>query len=364
MCEIFVFLSTNRNNMKEVFKQRLKNARIITGLSMDDLAEKVGVSKQMISKYEAGSSIPDSTNLIKLSKALGRKPDYFFKPFTIELGAVEFRKKSSFSIKKQESIKKRILMLMENYIELEDILAINYSFINPIKNNKVTASEEAEDAANELRNKWKLGFDPIYNIVSLLEENEIKVIEIEENINAFDGMSCFVGNKFPVIVINKNFPIERKRLTLLHELAHLLLDIPNDCEGRKRENICHRFAGAMLLPEDIVIDEFGAKRKNITINEMSSIQKRFGISIPAIMYRLLNADIISEDRLQHFFIQLNKNADFKDEINQPRFIGDESSTRFHRLIYRALAQEFISMSKASGLIGQSIQQIRDNYSLV
>ena len=54
--------------LKEIFGARLKNARVINGMSMDDLCTKMNnlVSKQTISKYESGKMLPNSTNLIAL----------------------------------------------------------------------------------------------------------------------------------------------------------------------------------------------------------------------------------------------------------------------------------------------------------
>lgn len=69
--------------MKQIFSQRLKSARLINGLSMDSLCEKMNhiVSKQSISKYEKGIMMPDSTILIALSKALNVSVDFFFRPY-------------------------------------------------------------------------------------------------------------------------------------------------------------------------------------------------------------------------------------------------------------------------------------------
>ena len=51
--------------LKNVFGARLKNARVINGMSMDDLCAKMNnlVSKQTISKYESGKMLPNSTNI-------------------------------------------------------------------------------------------------------------------------------------------------------------------------------------------------------------------------------------------------------------------------------------------------------------
>ncbi|MBR3671001.1 MAG: helix-turn-helix transcriptional regulator, partial [Fibrobacter sp.] len=69
-----------------IFSARLKNARIIKGLSMDELCSSMGniVSKMTISKYENGLLAPNSSVIIALSKALEQPIDYFFRPFTVQ----------------------------------------------------------------------------------------------------------------------------------------------------------------------------------------------------------------------------------------------------------------------------------------
>lgn len=47
---------------------RLYELRKKTGLSQDELAEKIGVSRQTISKWERGEALPDTENLIALAK--------------------------------------------------------------------------------------------------------------------------------------------------------------------------------------------------------------------------------------------------------------------------------------------------------
>ena len=82
-----------------VLSQRLRQARILKKISMDQLASMIGnsVSKQAISKYEAGKMMPNSTVLVALATALDVEPGYFFRPFTFDLNEfkVSFRKKSN-----------------------------------------------------------------------------------------------------------------------------------------------------------------------------------------------------------------------------------------------------------------------------
>ena len=346
--------------MESIIAYRIKNARKLRCLSQQEVADEIGVSKQMISKYEKGLSTPDSSKLIKLSKLFNLKVDYFFKSYKIDLGEVNFRKKSKFSKRKQEALKELIKIKLENYLWLEETLSIDYSFENIIKDDEINSIEDIEKAVLKLRKYWNIGIDPIHNIVQLLEDKEIKVIEVENAGEKFDGLACFVNDKYPIIVVNKKLPVERKRFTLLHELGHLLLNLP-DCEASIEEKYCNNFAAEFLFPKNIVVEEFGGRRSHITLPEFIATQKKYGISIQAIVYRLVDAEILSQEKQRQFYQKLNFNPSLKKEINASRFETPEFSNRYERLVYRALSEENISISKASALLNTNLETIRENF---
>ena len=65
-----------------------------------------------------------------------------------------------------------------------------------------------------------------------------------------------------------------------------------------------------------------------------------------------------------FYIKINFNPSLKKEVNYSRFETPENSNRYERLVYRALAQENISISKASSLLGKNIEFVKENYALI
>ena len=342
---------------------RIKNARKLKMLSQQEVADEIGVSKQMISKYEKGQSIPDSTKLIKLANLFDLKIDYFFRANKVELGEINFRKKSRFSKKRQDSLKELIKIKLENYFWVEDALSIDYSFNNIIRNDKIQSLDDIEKVVLKLRQAWNIGIDPVHNIIQILEDKEIKIIELEDIDDKFDGLACFVNDKYPVIVVNANFPVERKRFTILHELGHLLLALP-ECDIRKEEQFCNKFASEFLLPKKIIIDEFGGKRRHITLPELIATQKKYGISIQAIVYRLVDAQILSKEQQKAFYQKINFNPSLKKEINQSRFKTPEFSNRYERLVYRAVSEENITISKASALLNSAVETIRENLAAI
>ena len=58
------------------FKERVFQARKAKGLSQEDLAEAVGVSRQAVSKWETGEAMPDMEKFIALCAALDLNIEY------------------------------------------------------------------------------------------------------------------------------------------------------------------------------------------------------------------------------------------------------------------------------------------------
>jgi Zn-dependent peptidase ImmA (M78 family) len=348
--------------MKDIFAKRIKSARNLAGFSLRELSDRMEgvVSHNAIKKYEMGLMMPDSKVLLALANALNVKTDYFFRPYEVSIENIEFRKKSKLLVKEANSIKEKVTDSISNYIELEQFLNITSVFINPLKDIIISNGEDIEIAVNTLLDSWKLGFNALPNVVELMEDKEIKVIEIADNEN-FDGLSGWANNNIPVIVINKNFPVDRKRLTALHELGHLLLVFDENVEQKQKEKFCHRFAGAMLMPKETFIQEVGLSRKDISIPELIAIKGTYGISMQAIMARAKDLGIINDERFLRFRFWLNKDVNRRKEIGFGEYVGKEQSTRFKQLLYRATSEELISMSKAANLSNQKLASFRDEF---
>ncbi|MCF8341470.1 MAG: XRE family transcriptional regulator [Chitinophagaceae bacterium] len=345
--------------MESIVSIRIRNARIQHLLSLQQVADSVGVSKQMISKYEQGKVIPNSQKLISLGKLFNKKIDYFFSEPEIKLGEINFRKKNKFSKKKVDALKEEIRVQIENYLFVENICSLNTVFKNPIANRLINNKHDVVNAVHYIREVWQIGNDTIHNIIELLEDNEVKVIEVNDDTMQFDGLATKIDNKYYVVVINKNMPIERKRFTLLHELGHLLLNL-NNIEEKDVEKYCNWFASEMLLSTENIMIEFGNKRKSITVEELKNVQSKYGISIKAIVYILSEVEIISQEKVVSFYKNVNAKPSLKNEIDSSRFNGNETSIRFENLVYRALSEEIISISKASTLLNTSLEHLRQN----
>lgn len=345
------------------FGERLHTARKMAGLSLDDLADKAGsiVSKQAISKYEKGQINPGSDVLLALAKALGVKADYFFRTSKVSIAGIEFRKRSKLTKKEEDRIKYQTIDFLQKYLEIEDILNARYPFVNPVFNNRIANYQDIENAAGEIRKKWNLGDGPVPHLIEMLEDKGFKIFEVEAS-PQFDGLSCFIENmNIPVIAIFENSDLVRKRFTVAHELGHLLLNF-SDAREISPERLCHAFAGALLLPKEIMLEYMGRQRDKITEWELKKLKGIAGVSMQAIMARSYHLKIISEDTYRQFNIHVNKQGWRKAEPG--KYEGKEKANRFKQLVLYAAAEQIISSGKAAELLNISLSEFQKEFKIV
>ncbi len=343
-------------NTNEIFAKRLKSAREMRSLSMADLSAALGgqISPQAIYKYEAGKMLPGSSVLIQLSKALDVSFDYFFRPFKVEISGIEFRKKSKLTARERKSIEGVAKDQVERYVEIEDICGILDN--EALLCYEVKEEEDALEAAKVIRNQWGLDNAPISNVMVTLEEHGVIVVEITGS-KDFDGLSGF-ANGIPVIVVNNNLDsVERKRFTALHELGHLVLKFEEDVDDRTKESMCNIFANEMLLPLDVFSVLVGDKlTRRISLQDFADIQKQYGISIDAMMYKASKNNMIPESKHRNYHILKRTRPAFKEYAEKSR-VADEHCERFDKIVYEALDADLISFSKAASLLGTGVDKV-------
>ena len=340
----------------EMIGERVKRARAAAGLSMQALAEQIGVSANMVKKYEHDISMPSSPVLLKLAKALSVRTEYFFRTAKVSLGEVEYRKKSTTPKKVLKRIEADIVDQAERWFELSqlwpDFPIPDFKF--PAKIPEINSLDDIEKVAELVRKKWQLGLNPLSDLIDLLESKGILVIvSQEEHSDKFDGLQASINNQ-PVIVISAHWPGCRQRFTLAHELGHLILHdiLPSDID---EEMVCNRFASAFLLPAIGVMQNLGGQRKNIDPQELYLLKHEYGLSMQACLYRAADLSVITESKRKQLFMFFSKKGWRKQEPGKA--YPQEETHLFKQLVYRALAEDIISESKAAELLQISVMEL-------
>jgi Zn-dependent peptidase ImmA (M78 family)/DNA-binding XRE family transcriptional regulator len=348
--------------MNPLFGTRFKSARLRSGLSLQDLAFRLEnkITRQALHRYEKGEVTPNSEMLGRLCEIMGVRPDYFFRDTRIELGALEYRKLQNLSVRDEHRIIEQAREYLSRYLELEEILGLENQFVNPLNGfGPIASLEDVCKAADTVREQWGLGNSAVVNLAGFLEDMHIKVIEIDIETH-FNGMQTWVNENLPVVAYNKNLrgKPDRIRFTLLHELGHLLLQF-GDVNEKQKEVFCHQFAGAILMPEAVLKGKMGVHRNRLSLQELGALKKQYGISMQAIVRRAVECNVVTEHFARQFFKMIE---DMGWKSREPvAFEGVECSYRFDQLLFRAIAEEQISLSKASALKNMKLAEFHEQY---
>jgi len=326
-------------------------------MSMQALVDKMtpGVSKQAIHKYESGKMHPDSQILIALSNALGVRSEYFFRQDECVIENISFRKLQRLPKREQNKIIELSRDFLERYLELEKLLEIENDVSELKEKYVVNNRDQIEGYSMAIRERWKLGNDPIYNVMELLEDMGVKIIELKAD-NGFSGMSTWVNDSIPLIALNTDVPHDRLRFTALHELGHLVLDL-SDFSDKEREGHCNAFAGSMLMPEVKFRSEIGENRHRILPLELMYIKRQYGISMGAQLFRARDLGLITQSYFSSSWKFYSKMGWKNHEPEE--YKGEEKSNRFDQLLLRAYAEEIITSSKAASLKNLRLAEFRD-----
>lgn len=334
--------------------KNLKRIRLLKNLSLKDAGNLLNMTATAISKYEKGEILPDSKKLIDFANAYNVKSIELLKVYNVpKMKFTSFRKKKRLTGQNLELLEELIQDKIAKYLEIIEMNNIDTDNIK-LKKYSCNNLEDAEKAANDFRNYIKISNkQPISDLINILENLGIIIIQIKNPDNRFDdfdGLSEIVNN-IPVIVLLDGIKDgARQRFTIAHELGHLVLNINND--KLDEEKLCNRFASALLMPKEAIINEFGYSRGNINFFELTAFKNEFKVSYTAIVYRLKDLNIISDYLYKKLSIFLSQRIG----KNDPKPIQPETSFQFKKIVYKLEADEIISVNKACELLGVTVDE--------
>ncbi|BBN93865.1 MULTISPECIES: XRE family transcriptional regulator [Deinococcus] len=285
--------------------ERLRQAREAQGLTATTLAERIGKSKQAISRYENGVDLPSGEVILALAAALEQPVQFFSDPFRADahqsitfyrrlkrVTGPELRRANAW-----RSWLEDFTLFLEEYVAFpkEDV-PDSFSFR---ANYDLLDLNIIDSIALDLRRHWRLGIAPIEHLTRTVERHGFLVSRFDVGADDIDAYSFRARNGRGVIALN-DYKVNhfRSRFDLAHELGHLLLhgdvkqkDLDDAQKYERLERQAHRFAAALLLPaEPLLADVY-----SLDLDALLLLKQKWGVSIGAILYRLMDLDIISRD---------------------------------------------------------------------
>lgn len=295
--------------------KRLRDARIYRGKSISDLADEINISRQAISQFENESIkiSPSMEVIFKIATSLRFPVQYFYEEDlnNINVYNTYFRALAS-SNKRDRLMEKnkteKVALLYQFLSEYLDFPQLRIIQTNDYR------YEDIENIASMLREKWKLGQEPILDIVNQMERNGIIVSSFKtdkNNIDAFSQLSEFGDKEFYCVILgNDKNSATRRQFNAAHELGHIVLhdwkcdleDLTKE-EFRKREDEANYFAATFLLPKEAFLKDLLYEKD---LNFYIKLKKKWRVSISAMVIRAYQLETLSTNQYQYLMRKMSQ----------------------------------------------------------
>ncbi len=339
-----------KNKTLDYNGDKLRIARIASGLSLIEIGSELEVTRQYVHKLE-NESIPSDEQLIQLANILNVNENFFYSPRKrpIETEQCHFRSLRSSTQTLKKMIMAQVEMFDDNFLSLlsEEVEFPEIRLLD-VCDTDIQSVSSIEGVAEHFRRNLGLGLGPISNVIKLAESIGCVVVNLSEADERIDAFSVYNGR--PIIVRNtaKTSPC-RLRFDISHEIGHLIMHRGIETGCRVTEGQANNFASAFLMPRSSFSAEFPRMRgKYFNWEALEDLKVRWGVSLKAILYRASKLGLITPDKAKTGFITLSRSGQAKVENGDGRLTVEEP-----QMIQRAIdmldGYTWMKLIKQSGL---------------
>ena len=329
-------------------------ARQSRGRSQGELAQDLGISQGLISKVEHGAKAPTTALVNQLSVYLCYPTSFFYRPEHVrgtDSICFHHRKRSSMPVKLLVTTEGQMYVTqlqMKSLLEDLEIVATNQF---------ITLDPDDYDSspltvAQMLRRLWKIPRGPISDLVQVIEGAGGVVVFRSFGTSKLDGMSCWPKNSPPLFFINADIPVDRARLTLAHELGHLVMHTHAPASDPEAE--ANDFALEFLAPGA----EIAPDLRQLRIAQLPGLKAHWRISMSAIVMAAKKSGLLPENRIRSLFVQLTQ---YGYRTSEPFPLPLESPRVLRQAVHVHLREHRYSVEQLAALVDLQPDEFRTLY---
>lgn len=319
----------------------LETARRAEGLTQADLARRAGVTQAALSRYENDLRDPDPDALERLADVLGVTVDFLRHAGRARGGMgldAHMRRRATAPPGVWRRLEARLNVYRWHASHLfEEVSLLAEQHVPALDPLDVTA----EEAARFVRAQWRMPAGPVRRLAQWLESAGCLLVGEDFGTSRVDGLSQWVGDH-PVILFNETAPADRSRLTLAHELGHLVLH--GDALGADDvEAQATAFAAEFLMPADMIRPSL----RNIKVGRLLDLKREYGVSMQALVERAYMLGMLSPTQRTSMY------KTFSAKGWRTREPGSEDIARERPALARSIGQDLT----ARGLSPDDVAQM-------
>jgi Zn-dependent peptidase ImmA (M78 family)/DNA-binding XRE family transcriptional regulator len=279
--------------------RRIRQARELRRLTQSDLAIKVGVGQSAIAQVESEFKNPSRPLITKIAMHTHFPVSFF----TVD-PATEFPVQSLL-FRAKSSMTKRDAAEASRYAELlYEVTEKMTAHVTEIPLAIPTSATEPISAAKQVRLALQIPSDqPVPHLTNAIERAGVLILALPATLAGRDAFTVWVERQagpLPIIATSKDRPGDRLRLSLAHELGHVVMrHLPRaDPDQEKR---AYAFAAELLMPEAAIRREITGP---ITLSSLAVLKPRWRVSIQALIRRAYDLHLVPERQYRYLFEQL------------------------------------------------------------
>ncbi len=301
-----------------ILGQRVIEARKARGKTQEEVAEFLGMSRPTYIAIEKGERLAKSEEIVKLASYLGRQVHELVRPtepivdLQPHLRAVAEKMKPADHEALDAAIDE-LRQFAEDYRDLEKLMNAPLRFNYPAEvalDRRVDPVGLAETTALRERQRLGLGDAPVIYLRSVLEWNVgLRIFYSGKLPSAVAGMYAYSADLGGCMLINRKHPAERRRVSMLHEYGHLIVDRYRPgidyltTPGRKpaNERFAESFALGFLMPASAVNQRFHdivSSTGDFQVRDLRQLAHFFFASSEAMALRLEQLGLIQKGSWQ------------------------------------------------------------------
>jgi len=283
---------------EHVNPEMVRLAREARGFTQTDLAKRSGVNQATVSRIEAGVADVSPQALSALAMALEMPEKFFY-----QTDAVYGAGTSEFFHRKRKAVPVGALLKIHAEINIRRMqIARMLRAVDPPECRIPTFDlddfkGDPREVARAVRAALNIQPGPIPNVVKVIEDAGAIVVPCDFGKFEVDAISRWMPDMPPLFYTNVNSQVDRFRMNLAHELAHMVMHRVPEPEMEDQAN---QFAAEFLMPSDEIRPQLYA----LTLSKMAALKPYWRTSMASILKQASDLKCIDEGKARYLWIQM------------------------------------------------------------
>lgn len=336
--------------MRKFNSELLRIARESRFITQEELATAVGVEQGTLSKIEKVIQSADAELVNKIADSLSYPVDFFYQEKKVLPVEGHYRRKVTTPVKKMKQYIAQMTLAEWQFMSMLDEIELPET---KMPTWDVMLDGGPSLCAKFLRDFWKIPKGRITNLTKMIEDNGIVIIALD--IGDLDGFSTFFNGSIPVIFINKKSPADRYRLTLAHELGHLIMHFRSKVgPERDLEDEAYKFAIELLVPENSIRPYFS----RVTLEKLADLKAYWYVSMGALLKYANSLGIVTGNQYRYLWMQMGS---LGYRSKEPISIPDEKPGLINEMIKAYLFDLGYSKAELASTLYLSVAEFERIY---